>query len=90
VLGETFEDYVQEAILDPLGMSNSGFTFTPEVIANLAKGYQTDLIDLGWQAPAGQMYCSARDLAQLATLLFRQNAAEGETSNQILDGITIV
>ena len=30
-----------------------------------------ELIDIGFEAPAGQMYASTKDLAQLMKLLFR-------------------
>jgi CubicO group peptidase (beta-lactamase class C family) len=61
---QEFEDYVQSNILDPLGMTNTGFTFTEEVQSKMAVGYNADgsvadLIDLGWVGPAGQMYSSA-------------------------------
>ena len=33
--------------------------------------FPTELIDIGWDAPAGQMYSSANDLSQLLKLIFR-------------------
>lgn len=42
VVGTTFEKYVQEKILNPLGMTSTGFDFTPEVLSRMAVGYEQD------------------------------------------------
>ena len=41
------------------------------------------LIDLGWDAPAGQMYSSANDLAQLLKLIFRPEDPYNTTTGQV-------
>jgi len=74
ITGMMYEDYVQKYILDPLGMNNTGFLFTEEVKRNMATGYNPDgseapLVDLGWIAPAGQMYSTVADLNTLTRLL---------------------
>jgi len=68
-----FEEFVQTNILNPLSMGSTGFNYTEEVLERLAVGYNPDgsiapIVELGWEAPAGQMYTSADDLAQLMRL----------------------
>lgn len=49
----------------------------------------TDLINIGWDAPAGQMYSSTNDLAQLMKLAFRTEEAFDPASQQLIDGETV-
>ncbi|KAJ3136304.1 hypothetical protein HDU90_003356 [Geranomyces variabilis] len=42
ILGHRYESYVQENILNPLGMADTGFETTGAVIPNFACGYQRD------------------------------------------------
>ena len=63
----TYEQYVQKNILDPLKMTNTGFNITDTVKSRMAVGYEPDgtvapLYDLGWEAPAGQMFSTTDDL----------------------------
>jgi CubicO group peptidase (beta-lactamase class C family) len=65
--GTTYEQYVRDYILMPLGMKNTGFEFTDDVIKSMATGYNVDgssavLADLGWNRPCGQMYSTVADL----------------------------
>ena len=73
---ETFESWTQENILIPLGMANTGFKITDEVEKNIAypylpKGKKMAFMDIGWMAPAGQMYSTIDDLAKLG-MMFAQ------------------
>ena len=73
---ETFESWTQENILTPLGMANTGFKITEEVKKNIAypylpKGKKMAFMDIGWMAPAGQMYSTIDDLAKLG-MMFAQ------------------
>eukprot|EP01114_Cavostelium_apophysatum_P020307 TRINITY_DN676_c0_g1_i5.p1 TRINITY_DN676_c0_g1~~TRINITY_DN676_c0_g1_i5.p1 ORF type:complete len:515 (+),score=84.78 TRINITY_DN676_c0_g1_i5:227-1771(+) len=66
-----YEDYVTQNILQPLGMTSTGFNFTEEIIERMPVGYNTDgsvveLVNLDWSAPAGQMYSTANDMAKFA------------------------
>eukprot|EP01116_Phalansterium_solitarium_P014939 TRINITY_DN3286_c0_g1_i1.p1 TRINITY_DN3286_c0_g1~~TRINITY_DN3286_c0_g1_i1.p1 ORF type:complete len:502 (-),score=146.34 TRINITY_DN3286_c0_g1_i1:116-1621(-) len=86
VAEQRFEDYVGDNILEPLGMLSSGFEFTDDVISRMAVGYNPDgsvaeLIDLGWERPAGQMYSSGADLAGLVMAL---NSASQNVDNAML------
>jgi CubicO group peptidase (beta-lactamase class C family)/D-alanyl-D-alanine dipeptidase len=82
--GTPFTDYVRDAVLQPLGMSNSAFTPTPEVTSKLARSYiwtydgrlfDAPTFQLG-MAPAGCMYSSVLDLSKFVSMLF----AEGQGS----------
>ena len=42
IQGPTWEDQVQKMVIEPLTMNNSGNSFTPETIKNLAVGYYSD------------------------------------------------
>lgn len=45
--------------------------------------HYTALIDIGWDAPAGQMYSSANDLAQLLKLLFKPEEPYNVEAGQV-------
>jgi len=64
-----YEDYVKQHILEPLGMHNTGFVFTEAVEKQMAKPYENETfipnIDIGYTAPAGQMYSNIKDLMTL-------------------------
>ncbi|XP_040835676.1 putative beta-lactamase-like 1 [Ochotona curzoniae] len=69
-----YQRWVSENILEPLGLVDTGFDFTPRVRARLAAGFYgsgrpAQLYDLGWYRPSGQMYSTAADLAKLAIAL---------------------
>jgi len=73
IVKEPFETLCQREILDGVGLSNTGFNVT-KVADKMAVGYNADgtvaeLVDIGWSAPAGQMYSSVRDLSALAAVL---------------------
>jgi serine beta-lactamase-like protein LACTB len=76
--GRPFTDYVRDAVLKPLGMNNSAFTPTPEIMAKLAKAsiwtydgrvFDAPTFELG-MAPAGCMYSSVMDLSKFVSMLF--------------------
>lgn len=78
LLNTTFESWTTENILKPLGMSNSGFELTEDVQQNMAFPYGKDgkrlpFMDVGWLAPAGQMYSTISDLAKLGMLFGQPN-----------------
>lgn len=67
VTGQRFSDYMQEVILDPLGMTNS--TFDPDRVPAQATGYYPDGVALPHyrltEQAAGGLYSTANDLALL-------------------------
>ncbi|MBG6239962.1 CubicO group peptidase (beta-lactamase class C family) [Mycetocola sp. CAN_C7] len=67
VTGQRFSDYMQEAILDPLGMTNS--TFDPDRVSHQATGHYPGGESLPHyrltEQAAGGLYSTANDLALL-------------------------
>ncbi|CAM6119452.1 unnamed protein product [Calypogeia fissa] len=64
---QSWEDFVAESILKPLGMSNSGVNVSGVELA--PNGNPWALQDLGWSAPAAQMYSTAEDLTKYLKFL---------------------
>ena len=91
----SYRDAVRGAILEPLQMNRTGFEITPEIRAGMATGHSAgvedtlDYYDIGWAAPAGQMYSSTRDLGKLVKMFFRDTAKGDIGAGQPLDGATI-
>ena len=76
LLNQTFERWVTERILEPLGMEDTGFAIAEHVLQNMAlpygrNGKRMPFKELGWNNPAGNMYSSLNDLTKLA-LMFTQ------------------
>ncbi len=68
VTGEPFADYMQREVLSPLGMTQSGFARTPDLVARTAiphDAYGQPIPDYAFTelAPAG-LYTTASDLAR--------------------------
>lgn len=70
VSGKTYEDYLQEVILTPLKMQNTGYDHTEEILKNRAAGYDkkgknisnTKYIDMSIPYAAGSLYSTVEDL----------------------------
>ncbi len=97
VSGESYETYIHEHILEPLGMTSSGVIAGQEELVRMAAGYtQRNPPDSGHRviphyetkgmAAMGNMYSTVEDLARLLALQFRDGPAGG---NQILKGSTL-
>lgn len=76
LLNQTFENWTTENIFKPLGMENTGYEITPLVEKNMAFPYlpggkRMDFMNIGWIAPAGQVYSTIVDLAKLG-MMFAQ------------------
>ena len=76
LLNQTFESWALENIIKPLGMVNTGFEITDEVQKNMAFPYlpggkRMPFMNIGWLAPAGQIYSTIDDLAKLG-MMFAQ------------------
>ena len=88
-----WEDWIYDDIAKPMNMSNTGARFTSSTVKNLAVGYidnkEAGLVDIGWEAPAGQMYSSVDDLSKLLMMIFRDRFEYGGVAGQILDGETL-
>ena len=76
VLNTTFERWIQDEILVPLEMNNTGFQITSAVENNTAFPYGNDkkqmpFMNIGWANPAGGMYSTVNDLIKLGMLFIR-------------------
>ena len=79
--GKTYDRYVAENVLEPLEMTSSAFTLTPEIRGSLAQGYKragepdkplipVDPYILGTmpEDPAGSLYSTVLDLANFVIM----------------------
>ncbi len=73
-----YTQYLQEAVLQPLGLESSSFSPDPSLMRNLAKGYmwtydgkvfQAPTFELG-TGPAGNMYSTVMDQARFLSAIF--------------------
>ncbi len=84
-LDSSHPEYVRSRILDPLQMSSSSFTVTPQIAPQLAVGWMRTLDGRRFEAPgfllgtgpAGNMYTSVNDLAKFLSWMFSGNTADG-------------
>jgi CubicO group peptidase (beta-lactamase class C family)/D-alanyl-D-alanine dipeptidase len=82
VAGEPFADYVDRALLRPMGMTTSSFAPRPALRAGLAEGtmwtydgrtFPAPVFELG-MAPAANLYTTMEDLGRFMTTLFAGGA----------------
>jgi CubicO group peptidase (beta-lactamase class C family) len=86
VVGERYETYLDEYVLEPLGMVNSTFTFTTQVGENadltLAWGHVDDGSRYAaapvFLRPAGQFTSTTADLAKFAQFLLSDGALDDQ------------
>lgn len=94
--GESYETYVKQHILLPLGMTHSTPDPSPEVLARMATQYMHrnrdgsrrihTYYDTGALRSAANMVSNVEELSRFAALQFRDGVAGGE---QILSGATL-
>ena len=81
VTGKTFDAYVRDAVLRPMGMKTADFDLTPDLAKRIAKSYAPDGSETPYQyivlKPAGSLNVSARELAQLAQFYLFDGFTDG-------------
>jgi CubicO group peptidase (beta-lactamase class C family) len=81
VTGKTFDAYVRDAVLRPLGMKTADFDLTPDLSKRIAKSYAADGSETPYQyiilKPAGSLNVSARELAELVRFYLFDGFADG-------------
>jgi CubicO group peptidase (beta-lactamase class C family) len=93
VTGSEFADYMQDNILNPIGMNDSSFLSSPEIQGKLARGYNLDqdqallvsypdISDL----PAGNLYTTLIDMTKALKFLFQEGKVNG---NQLIKKETL-
>ena len=94
VANRPFAPYLKSAVLDPMGMSLSGFEPSPTINDRLAMGemwsydgrrFEAPPIQLG-MAPAGSMYSSVLELCRFMSVVFRDGATD---SGRLLQATTL-
>eukprot|EP00052_Salpingoeca_macrocollata_P030652 m.320415 g.320415 ORF g.320415 m.320415 type:complete len:488 (+) comp24050_c0_seq1:188-1651(+) len=78
-----WEDYVQVNVCKPLNMNNTGCDLS-SLPQDWSVGYHSKsvatLIDLGYEAPAGQLYSSVHDLAQFLSPVLMAYGSGGQNT----------
>jgi CubicO group peptidase (beta-lactamase class C family) len=79
---ERYAQYMREAILDPAGMSRSGFAPRPHAPAFVPKGYRDGKAVIepptGRDIPAGGLHTTANDLARFMRMMLAGGAIDGQ------------
>lgn len=73
-INTTFEQWVNDKLLIPLGLTNTGFLITKDVEKNMAFTYDVTgnvmpFMNVGWLSPSGQMYSTIQDMARIGMFL---------------------
>jgi CubicO group peptidase (beta-lactamase class C family) len=79
--GTPFAQQVQQAVLAPLGMTDSSFSAGPSSSAGMSLGYKQGAAQKEWplrDVPAGGLNSSAADLGRFVSMVF----AQGKSGNQ--------
>ncbi|GMR20914.1 MAG: serine hydrolase domain-containing protein [Gammaproteobacteria bacterium] len=72
---QSFEDYIDQNLVRPMGMTHTGFKPSDNMRPLLARGYSdSGVIETGnlRDLPAGGLYSNVNDLAQLMKMVFAQ------------------
>jgi CubicO group peptidase (beta-lactamase class C family) len=93
VSGESYETFIQKYVLQPLGMSESGYDRASTIVKNRASGYSFDQIhsqfvnalnwDVSQRYSAGGLYSTVGDLYKWDQALFTDQLVSKETLNTI-------
>jgi CubicO group peptidase (beta-lactamase class C family) len=80
--GKTYEQYLRELVLDPVGMKDSGIVWTPEQAARAATSYDPDhtaLPRVDWRFPtltgAMGLHTTVNDMLKLARALLDETSS---------------
>ena len=91
VTGKTYETVLKENILDPLGMSNSGYDHSDMVYENKAIGYTIGFdstrparfIDMSIPYAAGSMYSTVEDMYKWDRALYTEKILKEESLDKM-------
>ncbi|MEM5551502.1 serine hydrolase [Pseudoalteromonas neustonica] len=89
--GKTYQQLLQTNILTPLGMSDSGYDSSSNIIKYRASGYNNNLdgytntayLDMSIPYAAGSMYSTARDLVKWDQALYTNKLLNNELKSQM-------
>lgn len=91
VTGKTYEENLQENILIPLGMTNSGYEHSDKVYENKAKGYTTSFgefqparfLEMTIPYSAGSMYSTTGDMFKWDQALYGEKILSAASKEKI-------
>ena len=93
VSGESYETFIQKNILQPLGMSESGYDRSSTIVKNHASGYSIDrpyhdiinasCLDVSFTYAAGGLYSTVGDLYKWDQALYTDQLVSQDTLNTI-------
>ena len=91
ITGKRYQDVLQENILTPLKMANTGYDSHSKIIKYRASGYannlagysNTDYLDMSIPYAAGAMYSTARDLLKWDQALYSNQLLTAEYKKQM-------
>ncbi len=82
VTGKTFDAYVRQSVLRPMGMAEADFSLTPALASHIAKSYAQNGQATPYQhivlKPAGSLNASVHELAQLARFYIGRGTVDGQ------------
>lgn len=99
ILGQTYEEYVSERVLNPLGMDNTFLKFTEtasgeELPANYAVGHQIqgrfNTINNRVTHPAAGNHYTAKDYATLVIAMFASDHISKERKRDLLEPLAVI
>jgi len=90
VSGQSYADYLQEHLLNLLGMQNTGYEIPLEVIEGLASGYtstdegyqQAEYVNMWVPQGAGGLYSTVDDLVRWNQFLFADERRDGSVLSE--------
>jgi CubicO group peptidase (beta-lactamase class C family) len=79
--GKSYDQYMRDAVLRPLGMNDADFDLTPALAKTIARSYAPDGSETPYQyivlKPAGALNISARELAQFVHFMLFDGLVDG-------------
>ncbi|MGE5848021.1 MAG: serine hydrolase, partial [Ignavibacteria bacterium] len=94
ITGKPYEQVLKENILDPAGMTNSGYDHMENIIKKRAAGYDRlpdgykncDFVDMSSPYSAGALYSTAEDLFKWDQALYTNKLLSEESKKKIFTG----
>ena len=80
VTGQRYEDYLEDEVLEPLGMHRSSFAYTDSVKQKLVTGYQGSYDTVEYRhiylRPSGALHTSPKEMANFVRMLLNDGSLE--------------
>jgi CubicO group peptidase (beta-lactamase class C family) len=94
VSGKSYADFIEQDLLAPIGIKNTGYAFHDKVIAQRAQGYSEDggkvvnaqFLDMSVPYSAGSMYATTHDLHRWNRQLYGGTLLSKESLTAMIDG----